>query len=354
MAAGPRARYVARIFRRVWKFLALFVGLNVAAAVTFYLLESPTSGWNLFQSFYWAIVTISTTGYGDITPKTVPGIAFTTGLLYAQIFLVGYLFSVITGIVTEESQARSLGTLGTALTGHIVVLGYGPVGRAAVRELLLEEQKVAVIAESADEVHNIRTLAPESQLYATFGRAAEQEILRRANVPAAHSVIVCLEDDATNLIAALNVRALGPNVRIVVSISQPELEETLKAAGVTYIASPADMGGRLCADAAFRPEVAQAIDDLTETELGADMEEFLLTERTPISRQTIAEAERIVRQETDCQLIGYARKGADGEYQTLLVPPLTTALAPGDAIIVIGSVTNLRRLSKRLGVKQGR
>ncbi|HZY69625.1 MAG TPA: NAD-binding protein [Thermoplasmata archaeon] len=354
MVAGPRAKYVGRVFRRVWKFVALFVGLNVGAALTFFLIESPHQPLSALTAFYWAIVTISTTGYGDITPKTTAGLGFTTGLLYAQIFLVGYLFSVITGIVTEESQARSLGILGTALTGHIVVVGYTPVGRAAVRELLLAEQKVAVIADTADEVHNLRALAPESQLYATYGRPAEAEILRRANVPAAHSVIVCLEDDAANLIAALNVRALGPNVRIVVSISRPELEETLKAAGVTYIASPSDMGGRLCADAAFRPDVAQAIDDLTETELGADMEEFLLSERAPIAHQTVAEAEKLVRQQTDCQVIGYARKGGDGAFRTILVPPLTTALAPGDALIVIGSVTNLRRLSKWLGVKQGR
>ena len=219
---------------------------------------------------------------------------------------------------------------------------------------MVQEETVAVVTETVEEISFVRTQGPESRLFVTSGPPADQEILKRVNVAAAHSVIVCTPDDTQNLVAALNVRALAPNVRIVVSVSRPELKDTLKTAGVTYVASPADMGGRLCADAAFRPEIANAVEDLTESDTDADMTEYLLSDRTPISTQTLREAEEIVRRATDCLVIGYARPDEKGEFHTFLNPPSTFRFRPGDAIILIGSLPNLKRLRQWMGVQQGR
>ena len=235
-----------------------------------------------------------------------------------------------------------------------MVLGYGGVGRAAVRELLAQEQTVAVVAERSEEVPNLRALAPESRLYATYGPPAEREVLVRANVPTAHSVIVATDDDATNMIAALNVRSLAPQVRVVVSISRAELRDTLRTAGVTFVASPADMGGRLCASAAFEPDVADALDDLTQGEIRADVQEYRITESTPITRQTFGEAEKIVRDASGCILIGYAHPDGAGEFLAQVNPEAAVRLAPGDALILIGSLANVRRFRKWYGIDQGR
>ena len=350
MTSGERRRFVVTVIRRVWKFVALFFGINAAAALAFLYLQPGTM---IDNAFYWAIVTISTTGYGDVVPTTQGAKLFTMGLLYTQIFLIGYLFSVITGIVTSEAQNRALGTLGTSMTDHVVVLGYSGVGHAAVRELLAEGQKVAVVTERADEVANIRTLGPESRLYATYGPPADNEILRRANVAAARSVIVCTTDDTTNLIASLNVRAVAPKVRIVVSVTRPELKDTLRAAGVTYVASPSDMGGRLCASAAFRPDVANAVEDLTTATYGADIQEFVLREGHPLATESFGGADGALRGATGCIAIGFARS-EKGEYQTTLNPPESARLRPGDALLVLGSLENLRCCPKYFGVESGR
>lgn len=348
---GRRRRYLREIVRRIWRFIALFAGLYVTAALLFFLLQP---GETLGTSFYWAITTLSTVGYGDVVPTTTSARTMTTVLLFSQIFVGGYLTSVITSVVISESQKEALGTLGTDLRGHIVVLGYSAVGRAAVRELLIQDQPVAVITESVEEVANVKALANPDSLFVTYGPAADLDILRRANVPLAHAVIVCTTDDATNMIAALNVRALAPTARIVVSVARPELRDTLRAAGVTYVASPSDMGGRLCASAAFEPDVAAAMEDISAADVQSDMQEYLLTSRSPISTQTVEEAEVLAREASGVLLIGYARPQPGGEYHTTLNPPRSVRLAPGDAIIVLGQISNLKKFRAWFGTDQGR
>ena len=351
MAGGVRRRFFLRLVRRIWPLLALFGTVWLVAAVGFYYYQG---GLPFSTAVYWAIVTISTTGYGDIVPRSMDARLWTIAVIVIQLFLLGYLISVVSGIVTEETQNRALGTLGTNMRGHIVVLGYSSVGQAAVRELLAEDEKVAVVVDTADEVANVRALAPESQLFVTYGRPTDVVVLDRTNVADALSVIICSNDDTTNLIAALNVRNLSKDLRVVVSVRQSELKNTLTAAGVTYVASPGDMGGRLCADAAFRPEVAHAVEALTSTTLGSDLQEYLLTENTPVSSHALSEAEQLVRAHTDCIVIGYARREPNGEYVTLINPPATGRLKPGDALLVVGSTHNLERFRRWFGRVQGR
>jgi voltage-gated potassium channel len=349
---GRRTRFFREILSRIWKFLVVFASVWIAAGVLFYFLDGMR--YNLFDSFYWSIVTISTLGYGDIVPVTVPAKVLTIVTLFVQIFLLGYLISVITTTVNEESQRRALGTLGTDMKNHIVVLGYSDVGRAAVRELLIQEQTVAVVVDRPEQVAHVRTLGPEDQLFVTYGPSADKEILQRVNISKAHSIVVCTPDDAANMIAALNVRAMAPHIRIVVSVSRPELRETLRTAGVTYVASPSDMGGRLCAEAAFEPDVAHAMEEISAADVKADMQEYVLRETTPIARQTVGEAESLIRSSTGCLLVGYARPGADGEFETTVNPPADVRLQPGDAILVLGQIVNTNRFRQWFGVDQGR
>ena len=347
-----RLAYLSRLFGRLWKFLAGYAAVFVIAAVGFYLLEDGAV--NPLNSVYWAMVTLSTIGYGDVVPTNSLAKLFTVGIAATEVFLGAYLVSVIITGVQEEGQHRALGTLGTNFSGHIVVLGTGAVGRAAVRELLAQGEKVAVVTAEQAEVANLRLLSDDKRLFVTYGAAPDQEILRRVNVPGALSVIVCTEDDTANLIATLNVRELNPRGRVVVSVNRPELRHTLRSAGVTYVASPGDMGGRICADAAFRPEVANTIEDLTTTAFGVDLEEFVLTAKTPVSTQPLLDAERLVRSASDCLVVGYARPDERGEYRTVLNPPSTFRFQPGDALLVIGTLENLAKLHRWLGVDQGR
>lgn len=354
---SARERYVRELLRRLSPLIIVFGSVYVASSLLFYAFERTTilSGPNgLFLSFYWGIVTLSTLGYGDIVPTNDPARIVTMGTLFIQIFLLGYLISVIASIVTSEQQKRGLGLLGTNLKDHIVVLGYTDVGRAAVRELLAQDERVAVVVTTPDEVGNVRSLASDDVLYVTYGDPAEKEILLRANVPAAHSVIVATSDDAQSMIAALNVRLLAPTMRVVVSVGRAELRDTLRTAGVTYVASPAEMGGRICAAAAFEPDVAHALEDLSASDVGSAIQEYQLGPSTHLTGATFDAAAQEMRRATGCLLVGYARRGADGEFVTNLDPPGDVTLGAGDAVILVGTIANTHRFRQWFGLAQGR
>lgn len=340
------------LFRRVYRFLLVYAVVFLVAGTLFYLLESPR--YSLADSLYWSIVTLGTVGYGDIVPTTGYAKALASLVIGTQIFLLGYLITVITTAVSEQAQARALGTYGTSWKNHIVVLGYSGVGRAAVRELLVQDQTVAVVSERPEEVANIRTLAGEDRLFVTYGDPAAPEILHRVNVTEAHSVIVCTADDATNMIGALNVRSLAPRARIVVSVGRPELRDTLKAAGVTYVASPADMGGRLCAAAAFEPEVAMAIEDFTAADVRSDIQEYVVRDGSPLAGKSFEEADQRVRTATGCILIGLAHRGPSGEFETVVNPPPASRVEVGDAILLIATIENSEKFRRWFGANQGR
>jgi len=131
-----RQSYATILFRRLWKFLAAYVAVFLIAAIGFYFLES-SHGITLLNSFYWAMVTLSTIGYGDIVPTSANAKLFTIGIAAVEVFLGAYLVSIVISVVAEESQNRLLGTFGTNFTNHIVVLGYSPVASAAITRFLI-------------------------------------------------------------------------------------------------------------------------------------------------------------------------------------------------------------------------
>lgn len=84
------------------KILVFFVSVSVLITIfgsLMYLIEGPENGFtSIPKSIYWAVVTITTVGYGDITPQTVPG-----QMLAMLVMLTGYsILAVPTGILTAE------------------------------------------------------------------------------------------------------------------------------------------------------------------------------------------------------------------------------------------------------------
>ncbi len=351
-----RSRAIAAFFEAIWPYLVLFGVLYLVTSTLFYLLERFVGGANYSwqTSLYWAIDTFGG-GAFQAVPPTIPATQTLGSIMVIMtIFLLALVINAFGRRAEDVGRRDSLGLLGTSMTDHYLVVGSGAVARAAIRDLLKQGLKVGVVAQKEGDVPTLRPMAPSEQLYLTVGPPSEPETLTRLNVARAHAAIIATDDDALSAIVALIVRSQAPKARIVVAINRPELRSTIRAAGVTFVASPLEMGGRICASAAFEPEVASALDELTTVAVGSELQEYVLPPTAPIVNRSFHEALSATREHTDCILVGFARKDNGGVFQTVLAPSGGEVLLAGDAVILVGNQDKTTRFREWLGAPQGR
>jgi len=98
-------RALAASLRKIIVFMTTLITLVIVLATVMYVVEGPENGFtSIPKSLYWAIVTLTTVGYGDVTPHTVVG-----QMIASVVMLLGYgILAVPTGIVSAEITAQTL------------------------------------------------------------------------------------------------------------------------------------------------------------------------------------------------------------------------------------------------------
>ena len=163
------------------------------------------------------------------------------------------------------------------------------------------------------------------------------------NATHAEAVIVAMSDDARNLIATLNLKAVNPAARLVVALQREELRQTLLAGGVTYIASPNELSGRLVASAAFEPEVAQPMEDLMSGATGDyDMQQY---QAGPLAG-TVSDVRKKLAEIDGPLLIAIGKLEEGGRFKVLPHPKRDMRVEATDQIIVVASNEEAERLSR--------
>jgi voltage-gated potassium channel len=250
----------------------------------------------------------------------------------------------------------------TKFTDHVVICAWSHISQVALDEILAAGRRVAVIAEDPDDLPFIQEHATPDRLFVTAGALTAEETLKRVNVKAASTVIAAADDDTNNLIVALEIRQMNPRARIVVSIRRAELRSTLTASGVTYVASPFEMSGRLLASAAFEPEVAKFVEDVTsgaddeesDVDPGYDLQQFSLPAGSRLCNNTVLELQGKLRNINGPLLVAVAKYQSDGDYELFPHPDDDVVVRENDSIIVLGNPAENDRVSEMLGVIQGR
>lgn len=168
------------------------------------------------DAFYFVVSTVTTTGYGDITPRDAPDVL----KLYAALVMIlgsltlATMYSLITDFVVTSRFRELLGSREVPAGGHTVVVGLGNVGYRVANQLELENQVAVVERDPSSEF--VEVTRPQTPLVLGDGRMTET--LRRAGVPTAHALLAVTGDDATNLTIGLAARRLNPEIRLAVRI----------------------------------------------------------------------------------------------------------------------------------------
>ncbi|MBL1109582.1 potassium channel family protein [Streptomyces sp. 5-8] len=274
----PR-KVVERPIRQVVKRLIMALLLLVATAFVVYAdrdgYQDDSDGTlDLLDAFYYATVTLSTTGYGDITPVSdsarLTNIFVITPLrVLFLIILVGTTLEVLTERTREEWR---LNRWRSTLRDHTVVIGFGTKGRSAIQTVCvtgLKKEQVVVVDPSAKAID-----AATAEGYAgVIGDATRSDVLKQAEVHKARQIIVAPQRDDTSVLVTLTARQLNRSAKIVAAVREEENAPLLKQSGADAVITSSGAAGRLLGLSVLSPAAGMVMEDLIQQGSGLDLVE---------------------------------------------------------------------------------
>lgn len=215
--------------------------------------------------FYFTVVSLTTVGYGDVTPVTdgarlINAVVLTPIRVFLWALFLGTAYE-LTLLRMRFGEERRMRDLHDRLDDHAVVCGYGVKGRAIVDELLAHgfppDQIVAIDPDDAAAAR-----AAKDGLVALHGDAASESLLRAAAVEKAGHVLVAPNRDDACVLICLTVRSLAPRARVVAAAREEENIKLIYAAGADLVVAPSVSGGRLMGAAVRQHGVPLFLEDL--------------------------------------------------------------------------------------------
>ncbi len=286
--------------------------------------NDPTGKVDLIDAIYYTTVTLSTTGYGDITPfsnsaRLVNAFVITPLRIAFLVLLIGTTLEVL------ASQGREMFRVSRwrkkmAEGQHVVVVGYGTKGRSAVKTLITngyETSSVVVVDPNPVSVSD----AHRDGLVCVTGDATKRGVLHQARIEGASHVIITTDRDDSNVLVTLTVRQLNPDAWIVASVREHENGPLMKQSGANSVITSSDAVGRLLGLSSISPMLGSVMEDLLTYGEGLEVaERDLLVSEVGKQPQRLAD-----------QVIAVVRDEKVHRY----FDPVVSLLARGDRLIVV-------------------
>jgi len=271
--------------RAIWKRVFVGIGLLGLVVVLVYIDrdgDSDTVGGqvDLLDAIYYATVTLSTTGYGDIAPVTdtarlVNAVLVTPLRILFLIVLVGTTLEALTARGRRNMRIRHWEK---TLAAHTVVIGYGVKGRRAVATLRADEfpkEKITIVDPNPAAVSE----ANEAGYVAILGDATRADVLRRAGVAEAERVLIATARDDASILATLVTRRMNATAKIIVAVREAENVSLVRQGGADFVVTSSDTVGRILGMSGVSPVLGRVMEDLISAGEGLEVAERALLPR---------------------------------------------------------------------------
>ena len=329
------------------KRLILIAGLLTTALLIgtfgFHIIE----GWSLFDSFYMALITLTTVGYGEVHPLGTAGRVFASFLMLIGVTTVFVSIAVIGDTLLRLEMRDYFGHRRKArmlrdISGHYIVCGAGRVGRSVIQELLRSGAQVVLI----DNREERAGWASERNVITLVADATKDETLRKARIDTAKGLVAAISSDAENVYVALSAKVLNPGLLIAARASDEQAEEKLHRAGATTVFTPYSIIGHRLAQSLLRPHVTSFLDVASAFRKSADLD--LELEQVRVHATSFLNAQTLgqLRLGAEYGIIVLAVQRKDGVMQ--FNPPADQRIEAGDVLIAMGDRSKLKHLEQEL------
>jgi len=324
------------ITRRRFLWVAYTLLLVVGIGIIGYMI---IEGWSFLDALYMTVVTLSTVGYEEVHSLTTAGRIFSILLIIGGVGVMLYTLTTIVRYLIEGQFTNILGRRRmkeklSKLKGHVILCGYGKVGREVARVFKREGAPFVVVELNQEALDD----ATDAGYLCLHGNATSDDVLKEAGVQQARALVAALGSDADNLYTTLSARELHSDLFIVARASAEESEPKLKRAGADRIMSPYRIGGRRMAMLTLRPLVVDFI-DITMHSRGRELvlENIKVWPGSPVEGKNVKEGSKCCG---GAAILAVRKK--DG--RLLANPSQETLLELEDEPVIIGTREQLRAL----------
>ncbi len=229
---------------------------------------------SVLDAVYYSTVSVTTTGYGDITPvsnsaRLLTTLVITPTRVLFLILLVGTTLEILAAGTRAGYRERRWRK---GLEDHVIVCGFGTKGKSAVQTLTgtgVDAKRIVVI----DSIESHAQQATAEGLVAVTGDATSVAVLEQANVRRAGSVIVAVNRDDTAVLITLTARQLNPAAYVVAACREQENANLLQQGGANLVITSSDATGRLLGLSTQAPRTVSVLEDLLAAGRGLDVVE---------------------------------------------------------------------------------
>ena len=308
------------------------VVLFVFSGLSLRVLEPDTS---LADWFWWSVVTMTTVGYGDVTPSTLLGRSIGVVLMFFGIGLLGTLTATLAGLVVTQKLRTERGLSTLELSEHLILCEWNPRARDILRELRSDPRSVD---EPVVLIAALDTKPVEDERLHFIQGHADEETLLRAGVKGARTVVILGDDalastirDAQVVLATLTVKSLNPEVYTIVELVSEANVPHCRRAHADEVIVASEIGGHLIASSALDHGFSNVVSELLSTRSSTDLK------KTPVLPEFVGKAFVEVLSELkrrDGSLVLAVQRGARGEVVTN--PAADFRLEAADQLVVVG------------------
>ena len=243
-APSESRRLIRRQRWNLFRGIMALVTVWAIGAVGFKLIES--GDWTWMDAAYMAVITMSTVGFEEVRPLSETGRVFSMAIIVTGVGAFAYTFAtlgeqLISGQLVSNLRQRGTEAMLRRIRGHHIVVGYGDTGSVVASELhALHGARVIVIDEDGAKIRN----ASEDGFVGIHGDGGQDEVLTRAGITRAESLVCTVAPDSAALMTVLTAHVIAPDLEIIAKATLPDSEAKLLRAGATKVVSMHDIAAR--------------------------------------------------------------------------------------------------------------
>ena len=292
--------------------------------------------WSIIDSIYMTIITLSTVGFGEVSPLSDLGKLWTVIVI---IFGVSGFAAILYELGAELIQmntyrSRTMRKKISRLESHYIICGYGRMGAIIASEFQKKNISFVIIDIDDSKIIDIQ----ENGYYHIHGDATLDETLINAGIKESKGIVVVLDNDQDNLFVTMSSRNLNHDAYIISRCSKQDTGNKLKRAGANKVVNPYITGGHRMAELLISPNIDDIVTIEAPNDISVDfsIEEVSVNNFSVLNNKTIGELN--IREKFNLSIVAILNK--DGTKQ--LNPGPEINLTSDNKVILIGSLEDIK------------